>query len=216
MSPPPRQPKVCHITHIDNLPAIVDEGRLVCDREMIRRGGPERTIGMSDIKRRRVEELRVDCHGGTLVGDYVPFYFCPRSVMLYVIFMANHPALAYRGGQDPIVHLEADLHRVIEWADDDDRRWAFSLSNASSRYAEFRCKTSDLDEIEWSAIAARDFTGQDVKEAKQAEFLVYEAVPFGLFDRIGVISRRMADRADAALATLARRPDVEVRTDWYY
>ncbi len=40
-----------------------------------------------------------------------------------------------------------------------------------------------------------------------------EAVPFGLFGRIGVVSRRMAGRAGAALATLAHRPDVEVRTD---
>ena len=82
MSPPPRQPKVYHITHVDNLPAIVDEGSLVCDREMIRRGGPAQAVGMSEIKRRRVEQLAVDCHPGTMVGDYVPFYFCPRSVML--------------------------------------------------------------------------------------------------------------------------------------
>ena len=67
MSLPPRQPKIYHITHVDNLPAIADEGQLVCDREMIRRGGPERTIGMSNIKRRRVEQLSVDCHAGTLV-----------------------------------------------------------------------------------------------------------------------------------------------------
>ena len=145
MSLPPRQPKIYHITHVDNLPAIADEGQLVCDREMIRRGGPERTIGMSNIKRRRVEQLSVDCHAGTLVGDYVPFYFCPRSVMLYVIYRANNPQLAYQGGQDPVIHLEADLHSVIEWADNDDRSWAFSLSNAGTCYAEFRCQTSDLD-----------------------------------------------------------------------
>ena len=216
MSPPPRQPKVYHITHVDNLPAIVDEGQLVCDHEMIRRGDPERTIGMSNIKRRRVEELRVDCHAGTLVGDYVPFYFCPRSVMLYVIYKANHPALAYQGGQGSIIHLEADLHSVIEWADDDDRPWAFSLSNAGSRYAQFRRQTSDLNELDWSAIAARYFTDPEVKEAKQAEFLVYEAIPFGLFDRIGVISQCMADRAEAALAGLACRPAVEIRANWYY
>ena len=216
MSPPPSQPKVYHITHIDNLPAIVEEGQLVCDREMISRGGPERTIGMSDIKRRRIEELRVDCHAGTRVGDYVPFYFCPRSVMLYVIFRANHPGLAYRGGQDPIIHLEADLHRVIEWADDDDRPWAFSLSNAGSRYAEFRCNTSDLDELDWRAIPAKYFTDPEVKEAKQAEFLVHEAIPFGLFDRIGVISRHMVGRAEAALSALERRRAVEIRANWYF
>jgi hypothetical protein len=40
---------------------------------------------MSSIKRRRIEQLAVSCHPGTRVGDYVPFYFCPRSIMLFVI-----------------------------------------------------------------------------------------------------------------------------------
>jgi hypothetical protein len=43
--------------------------------------------------------------------------------MLFVIHRANHPELAYRGGQEPIVHLEADLYEVIRWADADGRRW---------------------------------------------------------------------------------------------
>ncbi len=49
------------------------------------------------VSRRR--RLPVPCHPGTWVGDYVPFYFCPRSVMLYVISRKNHPSLTYRGGQ---------------------------------------------------------------------------------------------------------------------
>ena len=71
---------------------------------------------MSGIKRRRLEDLEVYCHPGTKVGDYVPFYFCPRSVMLFVIHRANHPELTYREGQGPIVHLEADLPSVIQRA----------------------------------------------------------------------------------------------------
>ena len=216
MSPPPRRPKVYHITHVDNLPAIVGESHLVSDREMIRRDGPEQAIGMSSIKRRRVEILQVDCHPGTRVGDYVPFYFCPRSVMLYVIHMANHRELAYRGGQGPIVHLEADLHRVIDWADEEGRPWAFSLSNAGSRYAEFRSEVNELDELDWDAIRNRDFRDQEIKEAKQAEFLVHGTFPFGLFDRIGVRSQRVADRAETALQGLDPRPAIEIRAQWYY
>jgi hypothetical protein len=105
MTPLPKHPKLYHITHVDNLAAIAKEGVLVSDAAMIARGGPSQPIGMSAIKRRRVEELEVSCHPGTKVGDYVPFYFCPRSVMLYVIHRANHPDLSYRGGQEPIVHL---------------------------------------------------------------------------------------------------------------
>ena len=216
MSPPPRRPKVYHITHVDNLAPIVAESHLVCDREMVRRGDPAKTIGMSSIKRRRVEELPVDCHPETKVGDYVPFYFCSRSVMLYVIQMANHPELAYRGDQGSIVHLEADLHRVIQWAEESGRPWAFSLSNAGSRYAAFRNRVNELDELDWDAIRNRIFRDREVREAKQAEFLVHETVPFGLFDRIGVRSQAVLDRAEAAVQGLDPRPAIEIRAQWYY
>jgi hypothetical protein len=72
---------------------------------------------MSEIKRRRLEELEVDCHPGTKVGAYVPFYLCPRSMMLFLLHKGNHVDLTYTGGQRPIVHLQADLRRVVEWAE---------------------------------------------------------------------------------------------------
>ena len=52
---------------------------------------------------------------------------------------ANHPSLAYTGGQEPIVHLEADLHQTVAWAEQNRLRWAFTLSNAGSYYFEDRC-----------------------------------------------------------------------------
>jgi ssDNA thymidine ADP-ribosyltransferase, DarT len=216
MTAPPERPKIYHITHVDNLPPIVADGGLVSDREMLTRGGPARMIGMSDIKRRRVEELDVHCHPGTKVGDYVPFFFCPRSIMLYVISMQNHPELTYRGGQGPIVHLEADLHDVIRWADAEGRRWAFSLSNAGAWYAEFRLRVEELSELDWDAIGNHDFRDARVKEGKQAEFLLHERFPFDLVTRIGVRSVDVQTEAVAAIAELARRPPVEVRPQWYY
>ena len=67
---------------------------------------------MSEIKQRRLTNP-VKCRPGLSVGECVPFYFCPRSVMLYVIHMANHPELKYRGGQGAIVHLEAGLYEAV-------------------------------------------------------------------------------------------------------
>lgn len=216
MTTPPSRPKLYHLTHVDNLRKIAADGELLSDAAMIARGGPVQAVGMSGIKRRRVEELEVDRHPGTKVGDYVPFYFCPRSVMLYVIHCANHPELTYRGGQEPIVHLEADLHAVIHWAERSGARWAFSLSNAGAYYTEFRSRVEELEQLDWPAIAATDFRPAEVKERKQAEFLVHGRFPFDLIERIGVRSARIQARAGAALAGAGCQPPIEVRQEWYF
>ena len=101
----PAQPKLYHITHVDNLPDILAAGGLWSDAAMIAQGGPTASIGMSNIKQRRLG-LPVKCHPGDHVGDYVPFYFCPRSIMLYLIYCANHLDMTYKGGQTAILHLE--------------------------------------------------------------------------------------------------------------
>ena len=136
--------------------------------------------------------------------------------MLYVIHRANHQALAYRGGQGPIVHLEADLHRVIAWAAANGRRWAFSLSNAGARYATFRANVADLGDINWEAVTARDFRPADIHEGKQAEFLIHDSFPWELVDRIGIHSREIGNRVGIAMAGAGHRPVVEIRPDWYY
>ncbi|MCC6643084.1 MAG: DUF4433 domain-containing protein [Deltaproteobacteria bacterium] len=216
MAAAPAQPKIYHITHVDNLPSIIADAAIASDSAMIARGGPTAAIGMSSIKRRRVEELEVDCHPGTRVGDYVPFYFCPRSIMLYVIHRANHAELAYRGGQDPIVHLEADLHSTVAWADAERRRWAFSLSNAGARYAPFRADLADLDQVDWNAVAATDFRSRQIKEGKQAEFLVYESFPWTHVTRVGVRNAAVQTRVQMTLGAASHRPTVAVLSDWYY
>jgi hypothetical protein len=216
MSEPPADAKIYHITHVENLARIRARGELLCDRRVVAEGGPAQVIGMSEIKRRRIEELGVTCHPGTKVGDYVPFYFCPRSVMLYVIHMANHPALTYRGGQGPIVHLEADLRAAIRWAEENDRRWAFSLSNAGAYYTEFRSREEQLDQLEWAGIAATDFRPPEIKERKQAEFLMHDTFPLELVELVAVHSETVRTQASDALATLASPPPVQVRRDWYF
>jgi hypothetical protein len=213
--PAPEHPRIYHITHVDNLPAIIAEGGLVSDAAMINRGGPAASIGMSEIKERRLA-LPVDCHEGDRVGDYVPFYFCPRSIMLFLIHKANHPGLTYRGGQAPIVHLEADLGAVVEWANKNRRRWAFSLSNAGSYYAQFRSDLADLEDVDWAAVSSTNFGAADVKEGKQAEFLLHGSFPWELVSRIGVCSRTTAQKAHNALGTESHRPPIEIMHGWYF
>jgi len=210
---PPKEPKIYHITHVDNLPAIIAEGGLWADSEMNERGGPAAPIGMSKIKTRR---LSIECLDGLAVGACVPFYLCPRSVMLYLLHCGNHPELTYSGGQEPIVHLEADMRRTVAWAEDDARRWALSLTNAAARYTEFRSSLDDLGDISWSAIAANYWRDSAVKEGKQAEFLVEKTFPWALVDRIAVHSQTTLEHATRAVANAAHKPALEIRREWYY
>ncbi|GIV76427.1 MAG: hypothetical protein KatS3mg050_0821 [Litorilinea sp.] len=59
----PPYPKLYHITHVDNLSSILEAGGLWSDAAMIRRGGPETGIGISEIKQRRLR-LPVKCQPG--------------------------------------------------------------------------------------------------------------------------------------------------------
>jgi ssDNA thymidine ADP-ribosyltransferase, DarT len=211
----PSAPKLYHITHVDNLPSILRDGRMWSDAELLARGGPTAAIGMSGIKQRRLG-LPLKCHPGDMVGGYVPFYFCPRSIMLFLIHRANHPDLTYRDGQEPIVHLELDLGEVIAWADAQPARWAFSLSNAGAHYAEFRSRIDQLNQVNWSAVAATDFRDPAVKEGKQAEFLVQNFMPWTLVRRIGVFNATVQHRAMRHMAQAAHRPMVEVCRAWYF
>ena len=209
----PDHPKIYHICHIDRLRSIIAEGGLLCDAEIAGRPATGTIIGMNSIKQRRLN-LTLSSHPDIHVGECVPFYFCPRSIMLYLIFRANHDALTYRGGQGPIIHLEADLRRTVAWAEDHHQRWAFTLSNAGSSYFEDRCDLSRLHEIDWDAVAAHDW--QQCKGGRQAEFLLERSFPWTLVSRIGVLSREVYQQAVAAMAIAEHKPRVDIERQWYY
>ena len=215
MPSPPARPTIYHITHVENLPSIVAGGALFSDAAMIARGGPAVPIGMSGIKQRRLSRPML-CHPGDCVGDYVPFYFCPRSIMLYVISRRNHQDMTYTDGQDDIIHLEADLNAVIAWAEDEGRKWAFTLSNAGAVYARFRSSPDDLGQINWAAVAARDWRAPEIREGKQAEFLVHGSFPWELVECIGVRSASVKAQVDGVLRIAQHRPKIRIQPDWYY
>ena len=211
----PTAPKIYHIVHLDRLASIVADGFLWCDAKLQKHPQSQATIGMTAIKQRRLINP-VKCPPGLNVGDCVPFYFCARSVMLFLIYKANHSELNYRGGQEPVVHLEADLREVVDWAEQNQRRWAFTLSNAGSSYFKDRCDLAQLYEIDWNAIKARDWRDPGTREGKQAEFLVEGSFSWMLVRRIGVRTLKTHDLVAATIRSAAHRPTIAIRRDWYY
>lgn len=110
--------------------------------------------------------------------------------------------------------MEADLHTTVTWANAQARRWAFSLSNAGSRYFEDRADLAGLGEINWDAVQANNW--QLCKEEKQAEFLLENSFPWHLVERIGVLSSAVYASVVNALPTNGHRPTVVIQPDWYY
>lgn len=175
---------------------------------------------MDKIKQRRLSELSLSCFPDLKVGCCVPFYFCPRSVMLFMLHRANHPDITYRGGQETIVHLEIDLYEAVSWAKKNNVRWAFTPSNAGAFYTEAYCSLDSLDQINWEAAAAAKWSGNNVprliREGKQAEFLIEGSFPWTLVSRVGVLSVEAYREVSMALQGVSSKPRIEVKKDWYY
>jgi len=200
---------IYHITHVANLASIVSEGRLWCDEQRIRRGLETTNIGYPHIKERRMRRPVVVAARGTL-GSYVPFNFCARSVMLYVISQGHE---GYLEGEGPVLHLVSSIEAAVATG----RPWFFTDRHADLAYARQLDSLDQLGEVDWTAMPKRQWGGdQELKQRRQAEFLVHDWFPWEAIELIGVVDSAVASRVQAILAGAAHRPRVEVRRDWYY
>ncbi len=93
-----------HFTHVSHLASIVKDG-LLSDTDAVRTGALIVEVGHAGIKERRRGRM-VPIGPGGAVSDYVPFYFAPRSPMMYAIHRGNVPTYAELGtGIDSLVRL---------------------------------------------------------------------------------------------------------------
>lgn len=211
--PVPSNIELYHIVHIDRLPSIISDGFLWSDAEVRQRSSPGTNIGIDKIKDRRLRNT-LSSYSDLHVGECVPFYFCPRSVMLYLFYKGNHSSITYTDGQERIVHLVVDLNAVIHFASRESKRWVFTDSNAGSYYFNDFNDLQKLDQIDWAAVQAIHWA--DRREKKQAEFLIESRLPFDLIESIGVYSNREGETVRRMLRSSPHRPPVSVKREWYY
>ncbi len=212
---PPENSKIYHIVHLDRLESIIKAQGLYCDRIIRQMPNTGTMVGMGHIKDRRLNELKLTSYPDLFVGDCVPFYYSPRSVMLYMINQQQSQQINYKGGQNHIVHLQADLRKTLQWAKNEAKRWAMTFSNAGSRTFEDSSIEDDFNKLNWTAINSTYW--QQFREEKQAEFLLEHHFPWYLFEEIGVIDLNIAKTVTQILNQYAgQQPSVTVHRNWYY
>ncbi len=210
----PPEPRLYHICHVDRLESIVRDQCLWSHEQMQKRQRPGTIIGFGEAKERRLYGAYLSSHPGLRVGQCVPFYFSVRPPMLHVIHRRD-PALDYKGGQDPIVYLEADLRAVVAWADSNARRWAFTTGNAAAAAFEDFGSLDDLDNIDWRAVHGRNYR-REFHRGKQAEFLIEWSFPWELVRRVCVHLPEMREQVYDILKESRHKPAVELAPGWYF
>lgn len=200
--------RIYHITDVVNIPRILATGGLWSDAQVIQQGLAPLGIAHAHMKQRRLEQYRVPCVNNRFVGEFVPFYYCPRSPMLYTINVGGTGRP--KGCQSTIVHLVS----TVERATDMHRPWAIADSNAGSALAEFSSNIDKLRDLDWNAIDAKYWS--DCATAKAAEFLVADFFDWSGFIGIACMNDETAQTVHSHLKGSNHQPKVIVKRDWYY
>lgn len=205
---------IYHITHISNLPSILKADGLWCDSSRREQGFPIIGIAHQNIKDRRAKQAVPLAARGTL-ADYVPFYFAPRSPMLYAIH--SGAVEGYQGGQAAVLHLVS----TAETASDTGRPWCFTDGHAEMGMTEFSDDLDRLGELVNFGIMQSQYWNDtpeqpDRKRRRQAEFLVHECFPWRFVHEIGVHDSGIIAKVAQILSAEKHRPPITLQPKWYY
>lgn len=212
----PQPTWVFHFTHIDHVSSIVARG-LLSDRSARMEGVLTTEIGELGIKATRRKQTVHAGRGGN-VADYVPFYFAPRSPMLYSIGMGN--VSSYQDGTEEFIYILSTL----ETLDSLGHTIVLTDRNAALRYTTYR----DFDPsdrmgdgfVDWDLMRERYWynTPEDPtrKERRMAETLVHERVQWGAVIKLGAKSPAVANELVEFVGISQHRPEILVKPEWYF
>jgi hypothetical protein len=204
--------RILHFTHLSNLPSIVEHGLLSDTRAQGTVAGVE--VGKPEIKTYR-RETPVHVPPGGVVADYVPFYFAPRSPMMYVIHRGAVPEL--QGGSDMLVYLTTTVEDLVA----NGAKLVVTDRNAVLGYAEQTDDLDCLDEIiDWQLMRAMFWNDTpeepERKERRMAECLVHGSVPWSVVDGVVTKTASRAVEVSSLIAEAPHRPPVAPTSDWYF
>ena len=205
----PYATNIYHITDVSNVASIIEAGGIHSDANMIVAGAAPTVIGYSHIKQRRLTDYRISCCQNRFVGEFVPFYFCPRSPMLCII--NNGKTGRPVGCQSSIVHFVSTAGHGMSL----NRSWAISDGNAGAAYAEFSCDPLELNNLNWEIIRSNNWGGDRLPK-KQSEFLVADFFPWTSIVKIGCRGQDVAEQMRLLIQHLQHKPLIQIEPGWYY
>lgn len=209
----PTPTPVMHFTRVEHVAGMIERG-LLSDNEAQAEDVLQIEVGNTGIKERRRRRLVTIPPGGT-VADYVPFYYAPRSPMMYSIHCGNVPA--YTEGCDRIVYLVTSLERLAA----NGLHVLMTDRNAVLQFAEFKdfAKGVPDDFIDWALMKERYWnnTSQfpDRMERRMAECLARPRVPWEAIEQVVTKSSAVHDELMGNVAGNCDTP-VIVRPQWYF
>lgn len=202
---------IFRITHIRNVPWILTNG-LHCknsdqtDPNFV-------TIGNPDIiAKRDRREVPIRPHG--TLSDYVPFYFTPKSPMMYNI-VTGWKGILQRPSSD-IVIMVSSLRDLA----DSGIRTLYTDRHASLTAAQFFSSLNHLDQIDWGPLQRHDFRHDVDDPGKvdryQAEALVHRHLPIQHLSEIACYNDDAQQILEGNTEELEMDLMIAVRRNWYF
>lgn len=205
---------ITHFTHVRHLPTIFEHD-LLSDTAARTNGLITAEVGELRIKEQRRHQPVP--YGGH-VADYVPFYFAPRSPMMFSISRNNVPS--YQGGTADLVYLVSTLEQLHESG----RSLVITDRNAALNFAAFRAfdPQDSLDDgfIDWELMSAKYWGNtpddQQRVERRAAEALAGDRVPLDSIIGLATQNDRVAEHVVELLKQHGSQLPVRVLPDWYF
>jgi hypothetical protein len=205
--------KIYHIAHIDCLESMVNYAGIYSKNECNKRSIHSVNIAYEGIQVRRAT-TPVPCGARGTLHDYIPFYFAPRSPMLYAI--KKNAVAGYHDGQESIIHVVSSVQPVFKKFPG----CVFTDGHAVMALSSFFDSLLHLDKVDWNIMSSEYWndiqTDGDRKRRRQAEFLVPYFFPLKQVAEIGVMTSGMVEKVRIVLGENGKDIMVNVHRNWYY
>lgn len=205
--------KFCYrIIHRDNLSHCLVHG-LVCKSHKDA-SGKFVTIGNNEIIDVR-STTPVDLKGYGNIGEYVPFYFTAKSIMLYNIVTGYRAPVVPQRARAEIFVIRCLIDNLAGLP-----QWFFTDGQANDSETYHFSDLNSLNEIDWHCIQNSDFSKSDGDYDRmrryQAEFLVHDVVPVNYIESICVYNNDMKEWATAKIEEYGLEIPVYVKPNYFF